>query len=243
MTGKGPGWDGQGISGRVEQILLKIARTPRSMKFSGLLSFFLMALGLSGTGYGIELQRHIEFALKAESKTLHLMEEEREFQTAQIQVYEMPLDGTWVKLEQKDSTPFTFAGQWTWNTPDPVKLNVTDWLWSGDWFEIYDNGVLLSGGLLMSGSPNFYAAEPQDALGKSSFSQFSWILAPGLHLITIRSIQKAPTFDDATVAFNAQRVSTVPDSGTTVVLLGLALAGMETLRRKGWWAGSRMGIG
>ena len=74
-----------------------------------------------------------------------------------------------------------------------------------------------------------FAATPDLALGNSKFSQNSWLLQPGNYSFSFKSTKFAPTYTNGTVAFKAEQLR-VPDSGTTLVLLGSALAGIAGLR-------------
>ena len=144
----------------------------------------------------------------------------------------MPLDGTWVKITGIDNTPVPYifpGGPWILSLSESFRLTVTDWQYAGDIFEVYDNDILLgsTSSIPVSGA---YAAEPDLALGNSRFSQNSWVLAPGAHSITIKVTQLAPNFTDSSVAFKAERI---PDGGTTLLLLGVALSGIAGFRAKG----------
>ena len=148
----------------------------------------------------------------------------------------LPLDGSWVELVgpevstlPTEASPYTFAGgPWTMSSSAPVKLTVTDWIAAGDLFQVWNNGSLFGVGSSIEISGAF-AATPDLALGNSKFSQNSWLLQPGNYSFSFKSTKFAPTYTNGTVAFKAEQLR-VPDSGTTVVLLGVTLAGIAGLR-------------
>lgn len=109
-----------------------------------------------------------------------------------------------------------------------VKLTVTDWLAAGDLFQVYNYNILLGTGsnVPLSGA---YATTPDFALGNPKFSQNTWILPAGTYSLSFRSAKFAPTYSNGTIAFKAERLP-VPETGGTVVLLGLSLAGLAGLR-------------
>ena len=145
----------------------------------------------------------------------------------------MPLDGTWITIDEGMSgTPGFFTGNWTWNSPEAVRLDITDWAVVSDAFEVYDFGSLVGStpilpdyvtlGIGAFDSPP-WTNDPDVAWAEPLFSKASFWFAPGPHDITIKSIYIPTGFSDSTVAFRA-----VPVPGAVLLgLLGLSAAGIK----------------
>lgn len=156
----------------------------------------------------------------------------------------MPLDGTWIVLDENMLEGDFFSGTWTWDSADPVTLTVTDLFVVSDQFEVYDNGFLVLTTPSVSDwpaigkndpfDPPSYATDSKVALGSGNFSGGTVKLGPGHHEITIRDIHippiavGGPPFVDGTVAFSAEIqedvVPTVSQWGVVVFALLLAIS-------------------
>jgi len=55
----------------------------------------------------------------------------------------MPLDGTWVILDEGMQEGGFFTGVYTWNSPRNVEFTITDLFVVSDRFEVYDNAALV----------------------------------------------------------------------------------------------------
>lgn len=149
----------------------------------------------------------------------------------------LPINSGWTILESPDvvaiptpGSPYVFGGgPWEVNTAAPLKLIVTDFYTPGDMFEVWNNGTLLGSTSAPSGLYKF-ANTPDEALGDPRFSQNSWTLQPGFYSLMFKSTQFAPTFTNTQIAFKTQTVA-IPESGPTVLLLGMALAGIWGIRQ------------
>lgn len=149
----------------------------------------------------------------------------------------LPIDSGWTILESPEvvtlpqpGSPYVFdGGPWEMNAITPVKLTVTDLYVPGDLFEVWNNGFLLGSGSAINGLYSF-ASTPDSALGNASFSQNSWILQPGAYSLLFKSTKFAPTYTNTSLAFKAESV-TVPDGGATLLMLGMAFAGIAGIRR------------
>ena len=152
----------------------------------------------------------------------------------------MPLDGTWITLDEFMDEGDFFSGAWEWSSPVAVVFDITDYLVVTDVFEVYDGGVLvlttpvLPNWDVLGGGPfdSPYTSDPDVAWATPEFSKGSILFAPGNHSITIRDIGIPPLddgdFGDGTVAF---RASPVPEP-TGLLLLGSALTGLVLRRRQ-----------
>lgn len=154
----------------------------------------------------------------------------------------LPIDGSWNTLYSPELlplptpvSPYVFAGgPWVMNPITPVKLTVTDFFAAGDLFEVWNNGSLLGSGSTPNGL-NLFALTPDAALGNASFSQKSWLLQPGSYSLLFKTTKFASPYTDTQIAFKAER-QYVPDGGPTVLLLGMALAGIAAIRKFRWSA-------
>ena len=136
----------------------------------------------------------------------------------------MPLDGSWVILDEIMTAPafFLIGSPWTWDSDFPVKFTITDLYVVTDRFEVYDGGsfvietpnipdwdVLGLGGPFVSPP---YTVDPDIALAEVRFSSEVICFASGSHSITIKDIHIPPTlagpaFPDGTVAFKAELIA------------------------------------
>jgi len=134
----------------------------------------------------------------------------------------MPLDGTWVVLDEIMTTPALFSGPWTWDSAFEVKFTITDLYVVTDWFNVYDWGSFVIG------TPNLpdwdayvagpfvsppYTVDPDTALADGRFDSAVIYFASGSHSIDIEDIHippqwvGGPPFIDGTVAFKAELYS------------------------------------
>ncbi len=158
----------------------------------------------------------------------------------------MPLDGTWIVLDEFMSEGSFFSGSWSWTSADSVTFSITDLYVVSDRFEVYDNNVLIAttpsvpdwnniGKSDPFDAPSF-ATDPKVAIAGGYFSSMKIKLGPGTHEITIRDIHipplfsGGPPFGDGTVAFSAEIqetvIPTVSEWGIAVLCL-LLLVGAK----------------
>jgi hypothetical protein len=152
---------------------------------------------------------------------------------------DMPLDGSWIVLDENMSVGDFFDNTYVWNSPYRVTLDVTDLFVVTDEFEVYDFGTLV---LTTPSLPDWdtyaanpftdppFTADPDVAWTRAAFSKGSITFDPGAHSITIRDIKIPVTsigggpFPDGTVAFRGN----IPEPGS-LVLLGLGVLGVGGL--------------
>ena len=137
----------------------------------------------------------------------------------------MPLDGSWVVLDEVMDPGDYFTGPYTWDAPYLVRFTITDLFVISDQFEVYDNGELVVTTPAMSdwddlgyASPGVggpfppWTNDPDVAFGSGLFSSSVLYFGPGSHSIDIRDIHIPPLtdaedslpFPDGTVAFKAE---------------------------------------
>lgn len=156
---------------------------------------------------------------------------------------ELVLDGGWIELISPElltpptaGTPYTFeGGPWTISSSLPFVLTVTDWLYAGDLFRVYNYGNLFGQGSDIPLSGDF-ASTPDLALWNPNFSQNYWVFDSGNYSFTFTSIQFAPGFLDGTLAFKVESLPPhVPEGGATLLLLAVSMtgiAGFRAIRKK-----------
>jgi hypothetical protein len=127
----------------------------------------------------------------------------------------MPLDGTWIILDEYMSEGDYFTGNWDWTSTVVVKFTITDLYVVTDEFEVYDGGSLV---LTTPSLPDYselgigaydeppWTDDPDVALTTKEFSKGVVYFAPGSHSIEIRDIDIPSGFQDGTVAFKAEEV-------------------------------------
>jgi hypothetical protein len=132
----------------------------------------------------------------------------------------MPLDGSWVVLDEYMDPGDYFSGPWEWDMPYLVRFTITDLFVVSDQFEVYDDGTLVATTPAMPDWDDLGIADPYDsppwtddadvALADGRFSSAVLYFGPGAHSIEIRDIHIPPLtagggpFPDGTVAFKAE---------------------------------------
>jgi hypothetical protein len=156
----------------------------------------------------------------------------------------IPLNDTWIVLDQDMSTGGFFSGSWSWFSSDAVRFRITDLFVKSDRFNVYDFGVLVA---TTPGMPSWnslpgvtdpfqsppFTDDPDAAFASGYFSAVDLIFVPGSHSLTIQDISipldaTGLPFPDGTVAFKAT-AGVVPEPSTLFTLLTglvcLAVAG------------------
>lgn len=132
----------------------------------------------------------------------------------------MPLDASWVVLDEVMDPGDYFSGPWEWDELYPVRFTITDLYVVSDQFEVYDNGALVATTPAKPDWDDLGFADPFDsppwtnnadvALADGRFSSAVLYFGPGAHSITIKDIHIPPVtaggapFPDGTVAFKAE---------------------------------------
>jgi len=135
----------------------------------------------------------------------------------------MPLDGTWIILDEIMTTPALFSGPWAWNSVFTVKFTITDLYVVTDRFKVYDWSILVietpnlpDWDVLGFAGPMVsppWESDPATALADGRFSSAVICFASGSHSIDIEDIHippvsvGGPQFSDGTVAFKAELYS------------------------------------
>jgi len=150
----------------------------------------------------------------------------------------MPLDGSWVVIDEVMPAGAFFTGNWDWTSSAPVLFTITDLYVVTDAYEVYDSGnlVLTTPALpdyAALGIPAFqsppWTADPDVALAEPLFSKGAITFAPGYHNITIMDYQIPTGFGDGTVAFKA--VAVPAPAAILLGSMGVGLVGWLRRRR------------
>jgi len=116
---------------------------------------------------------------------------------------------------------------WTFSSPSPVNLTVTDAFLEGDAFNIFDFGVLIGATPAVANTGNDSGTDdPVVALTIPQLSHGVFFLAAGNHSLTIQPYQ---TVMEGAAFFRTDAIVPLPD---TLLLLGSGLLGLMGLRRK-----------
>jgi hypothetical protein len=110
-------------------------------------------------------------------------------------------------------------------------FSITDAFIVGDIYTVYDFGTLiLTTSVMGPGAPFGTPGDPtgEAAWENGAFGRGSILLAPGAHLLTFQG----NCGGGCPAEFFTRIDAAVPDAGSTLPLLGFALAGVAVLRRK-----------
>jgi hypothetical protein len=121
-------------------------------------------------------------------------------------------------------------GAFTYDIPSPTSLKVTDCAIDGDQFEVYDGGSLIG---TTSVPTNFglSTSNPDYAYATSNWSSGEFLLGPGLHSITLKTIQIAMGHPSGSAYLRADTISVIPAPGA-IALGGIGVAFVGWLRRR-----------
>lgn len=122
---------------------------------------------------------------------------------------------------------FLDSPAWTFTTPQPVELNVTDGLLSGDFFDVFDAGTLIgSTPAVPLGLAVDCGLDPSVCFVTSRISHATFLLPAGSHSLTL-DVHPVQVLGEGFF-----RLDPIPEPGTLalMVLVG-ALAGVRYLVR------------
>ena len=147
-----------------------------------------------------------------------------------VQATPITVDGGWLAFNWTGGPGvWDLEGAFTYDVPSPTGLKVTDFLVDGDRFEVYDGGSLI-GTTSVPANDGASISDPDGAFADARWSSGEFLMAPGPHSITLKTIQIANGFPSGT---GSLRVDTIPIPAPGAILLGTLGAGLVSwLRRR-----------
>jgi len=85
----------------------------------------------------------------------------------------------------EDGRIFSYSGPFTFYTPVPVVVKVTDAFWAGDQFKLYDNGTAIGQTPFVPPNTNLGECDPDVAYSMPQYSHGAFLLGAGDHSIDI----------------------------------------------------------
>lgn len=158
--------------------------------------------------------------------------------TAPVQAGSVTVDGNW--------RHFTWSGgPGTWNDGGPftyvsaawTQLTLTDVAYSGDRFEVYNNGLLIGTTSVPTSNPRYSATCFDYCSENDHWSSGVYVLAPGSQSLTFKTIQCAQEYIDGNAYFRIETtvepLAPVVAAPTTLVLGMLGTGMVSCLRKRG----------
>lgn len=153
----------------------------------------------------------------------------------------LPIDGTWVVLDELMTEGSFYAPIFSYTSANPVQLDVTDLFVVSDQNEVYLNGGLHG---TTPPAPDWqdlvpavgplddppYTSDPDIAWTRPEFSKDTFMLPAGTHILTFRNIhipldEEDVPFADGTVAFRL-----IPEPATGLLLVLGFMVGVRSRR-------------
>jgi hypothetical protein len=136
-----------------------------------------------------------------------------------------PADPTGVPCRVGIGSTFLGSNPWTITTGSPVEMTVTDALLAGDFFDVFDFGVLIGSTPSVAPSGSDCGLNPSICVEAPGISHASFVLPAGAHSITI-GVHAAQILGEGFF-----HLDTVPEPSTfgvtALLLLAILLAGRK----------------
>ena len=147
-----------------------------------------------------------------------------------VQATPITVDGGWQAFSWTSGPGvWDLEGAFTYNVASPTDLKVTDAFIDGDRFEVYDGGLLIGTTSVPANDGAQISGDPDGAFADARWSSGEFLMAPGAHSITLKTIQIANGFPGGT---GYLRVDTIPAPGAILLgTLGTGLVGWLRRRR------------
>lgn len=166
------------------------------------------------------------------------------FVTQQASALTISTDGTWFQADEFHAPGEFFATTWDFTCSDSCTLDVSDWAVISDLFEVFDNALSIgltsivpswdTLGCTGAFDPLCFTTDPDAAWADARYSKASFLLAAGVHSITILTSFIPPTsagggpFPDSTVQLRVNEVPLPAAFG----FLAAGLVGLGALGRR-----------
>jgi PEP-CTERM motif len=129
-----------------------------------------------------------------------------------------PADSAGVPCRLGIGSTFLGSSPWTISTESLVEMTVTDAFLAGDFFDVFDFGVLISSTPSVAVNGANCGFDPSICVAATGFSHASFVLPAGAHSITV-GVHEAQILGEGFF-----RLDTVPEPSTFGVMTLLALA-------------------
>jgi hypothetical protein len=115
---------------------------------------------------------------------------------------------------------------WTFYSAQPVWVNVTDAFIVGDSFTVSIDGIPFTTPSVRY--DDFWTEQPDIAFASPVYSHGSWLLGAGFHSVDVFALDSP--FEGGGAFLEA--TTSVPDSGSSLLLLGMGFAGLRAWKRR-----------
>jgi hypothetical protein len=127
-----------------------------------------------------------------------------------------------------DNSVFLDDPAWTFTLNAPTQVKITDAFFRGDSFRMYDFGSLVLTTLSVPQVGISCGSDPEGCYGAEGVSYGSFILASGVHSLTVQMADSP--YGSGAAYFRIDRIVAAPEP-LSIMLLGVGLLGLGAIKR------------